>query len=168
MSAEVEDQAGTIYAVDPDVAEPATPGAAAAVADAVMRNGRVVARPTDPPMRLWDRSSDPPERDTRTDRPYCGLRYHAGTRSFYVCAFSGIDLKPAPGRGYIAATQWHPEFHKQGSDTLDDTAILNDFLAACVQAREHPVRQAKPVGLRDRATRLLRGALQRDRKVAAR
>ena len=73
-----------------------------------------------------------------------------------------------PGRGYIAATQWHPEFHKQGSDTLDDTAILNDFLAACVQAREHPVRQAKPVGLRDRATRLLRGALQRDRKVAAR
>jgi hypothetical protein len=23
-----------------------------------------------------------------------------------------IRLKPAPGRGYIAATQWHPEFHK--------------------------------------------------------
>ena len=45
-----------------------------------------------------------------------------------------IRLKPAPGRGYIAATQWHPEFHKQGSDTLDDTAILQDFLAACVEA----------------------------------
>ena len=34
-----------------------------------------------------------------------------------------IRLKPAPGRGYIAATQWHPEFHKQGSDTLDDSSF---------------------------------------------
>ena len=50
----------------------------------------------------------------------------------------------------------------QGSDTLDDTAILNDFLAACVQAKEHPVRPGKPVGLRDRAMRLLHGALRRD------
>lgn len=70
-----------------------------------------------------------------------------------------IRVKPAPGRGYIAATQWHPEFHKLGSDTLDDTAILNDFLAACAHAKDHPVRPGKPAGLRDRATRLLRGAL---------
>lgn len=74
-----------------------------------------------------------------------------------------IRLQPAPGRGYIAATQWHPEFHKQGSDTLDDTAILQDFLAACAQAKDHPVRPGKPAGLRDRATRLLRGALRKDR-----
>ena len=77
-----------------------------------------------------------------------------------------IRVKPAPGRGYIAATQWHPEFHKLGSDTLDDTAILNDFLAACAHAKDHPVRPGKPAGLRDRAARLLRGALRRDRKAA--
>lgn len=74
-----------------------------------------------------------------------------------------IRLKPAPGRGYIAATQWHPEFHKKESDTLDDTAILQDFLAACVEARKHPVRPGKPVGVKERATRLLKGALRRDR-----
>ena len=77
-----------------------------------------------------------------------------------------IRVKPAPGRGYIAATQWHPEFHKLGSDTLDDTAILNDFLAACAHAKEHAVRPGKPAGLRGRATRWLRGALRRDRKAA--
>ncbi len=75
-----------------------------------------------------------------------------------------IRVKPAPGRGYIAATQWHPEFHKLGSDTLDDTAILNDFLAACAHAKAHPVRRDQPTGLRDRATRLLRSALRKDRE----
>jgi hypothetical protein len=106
VSAEVEDQAGTIYAVDPDVVEPATDDP---VGEAVRSNGRVVARPTDPPLRLWDRTSDPPESDTRTDRPYCGLRYHDATKSFYVCAFSGIDLKAAPGR---------PSFSKNYADAV--------------------------------------------------
>ena len=79
-----------------------------------------------------------------------------------------IRVKPAPGRSYIAATQWHPEFHQQGSDTLDDTAILKDFLAACQDARGRaPAQQAdKPAGLRDRATRLLRTALRRNREAA--
>ena len=78
-----------------------------------------------------------------------------------------IRLKPAPGRGYIAATQWHPEFHRAGSDTLDDTAILNDFLAACAQAKANPLaRRDQPAGLRDRATRLLRSALRRDKAAA--
>ncbi len=79
-----------------------------------------------------------------------------------------ILVKPAPGRSYIAATQWHPEFHQQGSDTLDDTAILKDFLAACQDARGRaPAQQAdKPAGLRDRATRLLRTALRRNREAA--
>jgi putative glutamine amidotransferase len=79
-----------------------------------------------------------------------------------------IRVKPAPGRSYIAATQWHPEFHQQGSDTLDDTAILKDFLAACQDARGRaPAQQPdKPAGLRDRATRLLRTALRRSREAA--
>jgi putative glutamine amidotransferase len=33
-------------------------------------------------------------------------------------------------KSYIAAVQWHPEFHQPGSDTIDDAAILEDFLDA--------------------------------------
>lgn len=39
-------------------------------------------------------------------------------------------------RSYLAAVQWHPEFHQPGSDTLDDAALLDDFLAAAVHARQ--------------------------------
>ena len=38
-------------------------------------------------------------------------------------------------KSYIAALQWHPEFHKAGSDTIDDEAVLNDFLAAVSAAK---------------------------------
>ena len=38
-------------------------------------------------------------------------------------------------KSYIAATQWHPEFHKPGSDTIDDGAVLDDFLAAVAAAK---------------------------------
>ena len=40
-------------------------------------------------------------------------------------------------KSYIAATQWHPEFHKHGSDTIDDRALLDDFLAAVAAAKTH-------------------------------
>ena len=42
-----------------------------------------------------------------------------------------------PSKSYIAALQWHPEFHQPGSDTIDDGVVLNDFLAAvaAVKAR---------------------------------
>ena len=42
-----------------------------------------------------------------------------------------------PGKSYIAAVQWHPEFHKPGSDTLDDAALLKDFLQAASAAKKH-------------------------------
>ena len=93
VSAELEDQAGTIYVVDPDVGEPVTNDP---VSEAVRTNGRVFARPTDPPFKLWDRDAQPPESDRHTDRPYCTLRYHAPTQSFYLCAFSGIDKPRRP------------------------------------------------------------------------
>ncbi len=35
-----------------------------------------------------------------------------------------------PAKSYIAALQWHPEFHQAGSDTIDDAAVLEDFLCA--------------------------------------
>ena len=34
------------------------------------------------------------------------------------------------GSAYIAAVQWHPEFHRPELETLDDTPLLNDFLSA--------------------------------------
>jgi putative glutamine amidotransferase len=35
-----------------------------------------------------------------------------------------------PGKSYIAAVQWHPEFHTAESNTIDDAAMLMDFLDA--------------------------------------
>jgi putative glutamine amidotransferase len=43
-------------------------------------------------------------------------------------------------RSYIAAVQWHPEFHKPGSDTIDDAALLSDFLLAAESAKKHKNR----------------------------
>ena len=69
-----------------------------------------------------------------------------------------IRRSPLRGQGYIAATQWHPEFHVQGSHTLDDTALLHDFLGACSAARFRPFPAVSPLHIRDRAARLLRQA----------
>lgn len=40
-----------------------------------------------------------------------------------------------PSKSYIAALQWHPEFHQAGSDTIDDAAVLDDFLTAAAAAK---------------------------------
>ncbi len=34
------------------------------------------------------------------------------------------------GSAYVAAVQWHPEFHRPDLDTLDDSPLLTDFLEA--------------------------------------
>ena len=74
---------------------------------------------------------------------------------------SGLASLTGPRRGYIAATQWHPEFHKPGANTVDDTAILQDFMAAARAARVQPAPGISPLHIRDRAARLLRQALLR-------
>jgi hypothetical protein len=102
VSAAIRDQAGTLYAVDPRVAEPATNQTVSA---AVRANGVVFAQPTDPPFRSWDRSASPPESDHRTDRPYCTLRYHEPSRNFFICAFSGIDMPAKPGQSSFSKNQ---------------------------------------------------------------
>ena len=40
------------------------------------------------------------------------------------------------GDAWIAAVQWHPEFHKSEYGVLDDSALLHDFLEAA-SARRH-------------------------------
>ena len=77
------------------------------------------------------------------------------------CVPEAIRRHPRQGRGYIAATQWHPEFRARSATVLDDTPILNDFLAACQAARSRPRPGPGPLHIRDRASRLLRQALLR-------
>lgn len=61
----------------------------------------VLAEPTDPPMNLLDRRLPTALDDHRTDRPYCILRFDAATRSYYFCAFSGIDKPLGAEGGYF-------------------------------------------------------------------
>jgi putative glutamine amidotransferase len=48
-----------------------------------------------------------------------------------------IEAIRRTGPSYVAAVQWHPEFHRPELGTLDDSALLTDFLAAA-QAAKHP------------------------------
>jgi putative glutamine amidotransferase len=41
-----------------------------------------------------------------------------------------IEAIRKPGPTFMAAVQWHPEFHRAGEGTLDDRPLLDDFLAA--------------------------------------
>ena len=95
VSAEIEDRAGTLFLVNPDVRQSALEPE---VSEEVRENGRVLAEPTSPPFRLWNRSSVPPSADRETDRPYCVLRFHAASQNLFICAFSGVD-KPGSTNG---------------------------------------------------------------------
>jgi len=47
-----------------------------------------------------------------------------------------IEAMRLRGAGYVAAVQWHPEFHDPADPaTLDDSPMLQDFLAAARAAR---------------------------------
>lgn len=52
------------------------------------------------------------------------------------------------GAGYIAATQWHPEFADPQGQTLSSTPLLHDFLHACAQSKRQaegkPMRSPLP------------------------
>lgn len=72
--------------------------------------------------------------------------HHQGIKDlspeFEAEAFSASDgiveaiRRKDRSKPYIAGTQWHPEFHQAGStDTIDDGAILDDFLSAVAAAK---------------------------------
>jgi putative glutamine amidotransferase len=46
-----------------------------------------------------------------------------------------IEAIRRPAGSFMAAVQWHPEFHRHGEGTLDDRPMLEDFLAAARAAR---------------------------------
>ena len=46
-----------------------------------------------------------------------------------------VEAIRKPGATFMAAVQWHPEFHRRGEGTLDDRPMLDDFLAAARAAR---------------------------------
>ena len=46
-----------------------------------------------------------------------------------------IEAIRRPGGSYMAAVQWHPEFHRRDEGTLDDAPMLIDFLHAAEAAR---------------------------------
>lgn len=46
-----------------------------------------------------------------------------------------IEAIRRTGGSYMAAVQWHPEFHRNDLGTLDDGPILNDFLSAVQAAK---------------------------------
>ncbi|MES2423520.1 MAG: type 1 glutamine amidotransferase [Pseudomonadota bacterium] len=123
---------------------------------------------------------------SRLSRLYPGMErarvnsiHHQGIKklapSFEVEAWSHPDRVPEAirrrpaGGSYIAATQWHPEFHRASENTVDDTAILNDFLGACAARRMRPARgRSMPGQLHDRAARLLRQALLQAQRLPSR
>jgi putative glutamine amidotransferase len=96
---------------------------------------------------------------TRLAELYPGLRegrvnsiHHQGIKDlasgFVVearCPDDGIieAIRRAGDDGsYVAAVQWHPEFHVPGSpESFDDSAMLRDFLAACRAACDAPGRE---------------------------
>ena len=48
-----------------------------------------------------------------------------------------IEAVRRRGPSYVAAVQWHPEFHDQAEPgQFDDAAMLQDFLAAARAARK--------------------------------
>ena len=53
-----------------------------------------------------------------------------------LCPDDGmIEAVRRPGDNFVAAVQWHPEFHNDAWGTLDDAPILNDFLSAARAAQ---------------------------------
>jgi putative glutamine amidotransferase len=53
-----------------------------------------------------------------------------------VSAHDGlIEAVRRTGDSYVAAVQWHPEFHRTDLGTFDDTPLLNDFLSAARAAQ---------------------------------
>jgi putative glutamine amidotransferase len=81
---------------------------------------------------------------TQTHHPKINSIHHQGIKDlapgFVVearCPDDGlIEAIRYTGGTYVAAVQWHPEYHSPTLGTLDDSAMLQDFLAAAAAAKK--------------------------------
>lgn len=137
--ADIEDMAGTIFRIDPNVSEPVIAGAP--VGEAVRNNGQVLALPTSPPFYVWDRRM-PATLDPLTDRPYCMLVYDQPSRNFFVCGYSGIDLAKAPKFRKNATDSIHRYDLRSGLwkvvEAHDPNVVPVERLAYDVDSRYYP------------------------------
>lgn len=149
---DLDDRAGTIFEVDPTVAEPVVVGVEPSAA--VRTNARVVAEPTSPTFRLWDKRV-PAVLDTRTDRPYASLVYDAPSSSFFVLAYAGIDIPGNPNfrknptdaiHRYDTRTAQWSVFEAHDPDVVPDSA-LGKAIANEYFPHADPDRTSPPHGL---------------------
>jgi hypothetical protein len=138
----IDDKAGSIFVIDPNVAEPLGEGD---VTPAVRANAALFAAPTAPPMDLFDRTRSPATEDRRTDRPYCALRYDAATRNFYICAFSGID-KPTGGRTNFSKNLSDAVYRYDTRDNAWHVVEKHDIEAGGLYPHHDPQIQPPPHG----------------------
>ncbi len=95
----IQDQAGTLFLLDPDLGEEVLPSSSPPLVgpdEPVSKppsktNGVIFARPQSPTFHLYDPSIAPAEAH-EIDRPYCSLVHDPASQSFFICGFSGIDL----------------------------------------------------------------------------
>lgn len=130
VSHELNDMAGQLVEIDPNVAEPVIHGRPAG--HAVRSNGRVLALPTHPPFHAFDHSR-PAEQDTLMDRPYCGLDYDPVSRNLIVCCYSGAELDGGK------------RFRKHATDALL-RFDLRDARWRIVEQHDHSVVPAAAMG----------------------
>ncbi len=86
---DIQDHAGSLFRVDPSIAEPVIHGQPASAR--VSTNGTVFVRPTSPPFQIWDRGVLPID-DSMMNRPFCTLVYDEVSRNYFICGYSGVDL----------------------------------------------------------------------------
>jgi len=135
----IPDDSGSLFRVDPAVAEPVVPGRVAGAE--VAANAEVLASSADSPFHnLPDRALDPAD-DALMDRPYCTLIYDAPSRNLFICGYSGVDL---PGKRFrknatdsihrfdLRTAKWHPvEMH-------DASVVPQDELGYVVSNEYYP------------------------------
>jgi len=89
----IDDRAGSLFAVDPRIAEPVIGDRPAG--EAVRRNARLLVAPVVPPFHLYEPTRGAPIDDALMDRPYCTLAWDETSANFFLCGYSGVDLPEA-------------------------------------------------------------------------
>ena len=91
----IEDFAGHLFQVDPEISELVIPNQPAG--PKVRSNARIFAKVDGRPFNPWDREKQPIQ-DAQMDRPYCTIVFAPASRNLFICGYSGVDLPGATFR----------------------------------------------------------------------